>query len=90
VNFELDGAFIFYNKLFVGAGYRTSKRIDIPGTDNMLIGIIEYEILDHLRLGYSYDQFLNRTGDYNSGTHEIMLGWDIGITKTKLASPRFF
>lgn len=90
VNFELDGAFIFYNKLFVGAGFRTSKRIDIPGTDNTLIGILEYEILDRFRLGYSYDAFLNRTGDFNSGTHEIMLGWDIGLTKTKMASPRFF
>ena len=90
VNFEVDGAFIFYNKLFLGAGFRTSKRIGIPGTDNMLIGILEYEILDHLRLGYSYDAFLNRTGQYNSGTHEIMLGWDIGLTKTKMTSPRFF
>jgi len=90
VNYELDGAFIFYNKLFIGAGFRSSQRIGIPGMDNVLVGILEYEIADHIRLGYSYDAFLSREGDYNSGTHEIMLGWDIGLTKTKLASPRFF
>ncbi|CAN5311957.1 type IX secretion system membrane protein PorP/SprF [soil metagenome] len=87
---EVDAAFIFYQKLFVGAGFRTGKRVDIKGLDNMVVGIIEFDITPSLRLGYSYDYYLNRTGSYNSGTHEFMLGWDISGTKTKMASPRFF
>ncbi|PQJ12181.1 hypothetical protein CJD36_000010 [Flavipsychrobacter stenotrophus] len=87
---EVDGTFIFYERLFVGAGYRAGKRINMPGADNMLIGIAEFEITKSLRIGYSYDYYLNQTGAYNSGTHEFMVGWDISRNKSKLSSPRFF
>ncbi|MDP3461616.1 MAG: type IX secretion system membrane protein PorP/SprF [Bacteroidales bacterium] len=87
---ELNASFIFYRKLFIGAGYRTGKRVNMPGSDNMLIGILEFAISPSLRIGYSYDYYLNRKGDYNSGTHEFMLGWDISRFKTKMSSPRFF
>jgi type IX secretion system PorP/SprF family membrane protein len=87
---EVDGTFIFFQKFFIGAGFRTAKRINIAGTDNMLIGILQYHISNSLNVGYSYDYYLNRTGSYNSGTHEFMLGWDISGAKTKMSSPRFF
>ena len=87
---EIDGTFIFLQRLFVGAGFRTDKRVNIAGTDNMLLGILEFEITSYLRIGYSYDYYLNQTGNYNSGTHEFMLGWDISRSKTKISSPRFF
>ncbi len=87
---EIDGTFIFYQRLFVGAGYRAGKRVNMPGTDNMLIGILEFEITHSIRIGYSYDHYLDQTGEYNSGTHEFMLGWDISFSKTILSSPRFF
>jgi type IX secretion system PorP/SprF family membrane protein len=87
---EVDGAFIFCQKFLIGAGYRTGKRINMTGTDNMLIGIVQFQISKFLRVGYSYDYFLNRNGSYNSGTHEIMLGWDVSGVKTKMSSPRFF
>ncbi len=88
---EIDASFIFFKKLFIGAGYRADKRVNLAGMDNMLIGIIEFDITPALRLGYSYDYYLNRTGSYNrAGTHEIMIGWDISCNKTKMSSPRFF
>jgi type IX secretion system PorP/SprF family membrane protein len=89
---EIDASFIFYERFFIGAGYRTAKRIDTPGTDNIIIGMVEFEITNYLRAGYAYDYYANRNGTYNSGTHEFMLGWDISGrgNKTKIASPRFF
>jgi len=87
---EIEGSFIFIQKLFIGAGYRVNKRINMTGTDNMLVGIVEIEITNFLRFGYSYDYYLDRNGMYNSGTHEFMLGFDINGIKTKLSSPRFF
>jgi hypothetical protein len=87
---EIDGSFIIFKKLFVGAGFRTNKRLNTSGTDNMVVGIVEVEITDFLRFGYSYDYYLNRNGSYNSGTHEFMLGFDISGIKTKMSSPRFF
>jgi type IX secretion system PorP/SprF family membrane protein len=88
---DLNAALIIYEKFFVGLGFRTSKRINMEGTDNMLVAMIEYEINHKFRVGYSYDYYLNQTGQYNSGgTHEIMLGWDLNISKTKMMSPRYF
>jgi len=87
---ELNASFIFFSKLFIGAGFRTGKRVNMPGSDNMLIGVLEFAISPSLRIGYSYDYYLNRSGNYNSGTHEFMLGWDISSFKTKMSSPRFF
>jgi hypothetical protein len=90
VVFDVNAAIIFKQQLFLGAGFRTGKRIDIKGLDNMLIASIEYDFKNRLRFGYSYDFYLSRTGNYNSGTHEIMIGWDLNFTKTKMTSPRFF
>jgi type IX secretion system PorP/SprF family membrane protein len=87
---ELDATVIFFQKLFIGAGVRSAKRINIPGTDNMLIGIVQFQFTKSLYAGYSYDYYMSQTGYYNSGTHEIMLGWDISGNKAKMSSPRFF
>jgi type IX secretion system PorP/SprF family membrane protein len=88
---DLNAALIVYEKFFVGMGFRTSKRINMEGTDNMIVAMMEYEIGHKFRVGYSYDYYLNQTGQYNSsGTHEIMLGWDLTISKTKMMSPRYF
>jgi type IX secretion system PorP/SprF family membrane protein len=87
---EITGSFLIFQKVFVGVGFRTNKRVDIAGTDNMVIAILELNITHFLRLGYSYDYYLNRNGKYNNGTHEIMLGWDIGKNQTKKVYPRYF
>lgn len=87
---EITGSLLISQKIFVGVGFRTNKRVNLAGSDNMLIGILEFDIARFLRLGYSYDYYLNRNGKYNNGTHEIMLGWDIGRTKTKMTNPRYF
>jgi type IX secretion system PorP/SprF family membrane protein len=87
---DVNGSFIFFQRLFVGVGYRVGKKVNISGADNMVIGILQLSITDYLSVGYAYDYYLNRTGAYNSGTHEIMLGWDISHTKTKMSNPRFF
>lgn len=87
---ELDATVIFYQKLFLGVGYRTGKRIGIDGFDNMLIGIAQFQITEQFSLGYSYDYYLNRSSTYNGGTHEFMLGFDISGVRTKMSNPRFF
>jgi hypothetical protein len=87
---EITGSLLLFQKVFVGASFRTDKRVDIVGYDNMIIGILEFDITNFLRLGYSYDYYLNRNGKYNNGTYEIMLGWDIGRNQTKKTTTRYF
>lgn len=88
---EIDAAFIFHERLFVGAGYRGGKRIDLAGADNVVKGFVQFQITNYLNAGYAYDFYANRNGAYNSGTHEFMIGWDLtGRGKDKVSSPRFF
>lgn len=76
---------LFYNNaLMIGLGYRTSKAI---------AGLLHYQFKNGLRLGYAYDYSLNELADYHSGSHEVMIGFDISSAGDKLEKvlhPRFF
>ncbi|MGP8215236.1 MAG: type IX secretion system membrane protein PorP/SprF [Bacteroidia bacterium] len=90
IDIDLDASLIFYNKLYIGAGLRTDKRIAISGIDNALVLSIEYDVANYIRLGYSYDFYLSPGVNYSGATNEIMLGWDIFSNKTKMTSPKYF
>jgi type IX secretion system PorP/SprF family membrane protein len=90
---DLNAALIFKKQFYAGLGYRVNNRVSMPGLDNALMAMLEYDFLNRLRIGYSFDFYVNRNANaiYNRyGTHEIMLGWDLGFTKTKMADVRFF
>jgi type IX secretion system PorP/SprF family membrane protein len=90
VDVDLDASLIFHDKLYIGAGLRTDKRIDISGMDNALVLSFEYDIANRIRFGYSYDFYLSHSVNYMGATNEIMLGWDIFSNKTKMSSPKYF
>lgn len=48
------------------------------------------QLTKQLRLGYSYDMSTSKLKDFNSGSHEIMLGYDFSFDKNKIISPRYF
>lgn len=88
---ELDAAIIYKERLFIGLGIRNSFRSGISGSDNVLVPNIEYDLGNKFRIGYSYDIFLSSAGSYSTGTHEIMLGWDLAPSgKTRMVNPRYF
>jgi type IX secretion system PorP/SprF family membrane protein len=86
---ELDGSIIYKDRFYFGLGIRNSISSGL-GSNNDLVISLEYDLGNKLRIGYSYDLFLNPDGAYSTGTHEIMLGWDLNTTKTKMVNPRYF
>lgn len=90
VDIDIDASLIFYNKFYIGAGLRTDKRIDINGMDDIIVLSAEYDVGNLIRFGYSYDFYPTHDGNYMYGTHEIMLGWDLNYTKTRMTSPKYF
>ncbi len=88
---ELDAAIIYKERFFIGLGIRNSIRSGISGMDNVLVPSIEYDFGNKFRIGYSYDVFLSTAGNYSTGTHEIMLGWDLAKgSNTRMVNPRYF
>lgn len=77
---DLNASFLFANTIWVGASYRTEKAVSF---------ITEVNIAQNLRIGYSYDIWLNELKMYNKGSHEIRLSFDLNVGR-RILSPRYF
>ncbi|QBQ41989.1 PorP/SprF family type IX secretion system membrane protein [Sphingobacterium psychroaquaticum] len=96
---DVNAMFIFNNKFWIGAGYRTRARIfkreyfdQSPlklSATNAITAIAQFYATDRFRIGYSYDIMLNRMRGLQNGSHEVTLGVTFGTVK-QLLSPRFF
>jgi type IX secretion system PorP/SprF family membrane protein len=78
---DINAMGIFRDRLWAGLGYRTGDAV------NLLIGA---QINQQLRAGYSYDYTTSDLGNFNSGSHELMIGYDFNYQKDKVVSPRYF
>ena len=80
---SIDGNlnFLFNDRLELGVGYRFGDAVT---------GLINFGVTRDLRIGYAYDYTTTNLGNYNSGTHEVFMQWDIDFSKKNLKSPRFF
>lgn len=65
----------------LGVSYRTGDAV---------IGMAEIQVNQNLRFGYAYDMTISPLKFYNTGTHEIMIRYEIGNFKTKIKSTRYF
>jgi type IX secretion system PorP/SprF family membrane protein len=78
---DITGNFLINDRFELGLGYRFDDSID---------ALVSFLVTDDLRVGYSYDYTLTNLGDYNSGSHEIFLQYDVNLSRKNLKSPRFF
>lgn len=81
VSFDVSGSFLINEKFEIGANYRY---------DDSVSGTFLLNTSRDFRIGYAYDYTISNFGDYNSGSHEIILLWDIQMIKDNVKSPRFF
>ncbi|MEN2412956.1 PorP/SprF family type IX secretion system membrane protein [Flavobacterium mesophilum] len=74
---------VLYNEKFeLGVAYRINDSFSALANIN---------VTPSLRVGYAYDYTLSNLGQFNSGTHEIMLLFDLDLLgKGYDKSPRFF
>jgi type IX secretion system PorP/SprF family membrane protein len=81
VQVDFNASFLLHELFWVGMTYRT---------ENALIFMTEFNLGQNLRLGYSYDVYLNKLVHYNKGSHEIRLGFDFDLFKNRMLTPRYF
>jgi len=81
VEIDFSANFLIKERFWLGAMYRTGDSF----------GFIAQWIIDKkLRIGYSYDYTISNLQDFNSGTHEIMVSYELRFLKEMFASPRYF
>ncbi len=71
---------LFEDKITLGLAYRW---------DDSVSGLFGLQLNDGLYVGYSYDLTTTGLNNYNSGTHEVMLRFELQQLG-KILSPRFF
>ena len=81
VEFDLNANLWIQNILSIGASYRTG---------DAMVGMVELQLSNQLRMGYAYDKTFSDLGTLNTGSHELMLRYEFGRSKGKVASPRYF
>ncbi len=78
---DINASFLFYDKLWIGAMYRLKESAGIN---------VAFYINDYLTVGYAFDYTLSNLRKYNSGSHEIMLGFDMNRKSKSFKTPRYF
>lgn len=81
---DLTGNVLINNIFEAGLGYRLGDSFS---------GLVNFKINPSLRVGYAYDYTLSNLGRFNSGSHEIMILFDLNKSGNKNGydkSPRFF
>ena len=81
LSLDVNVNFMFYEKLWIGGGYRFG---------DSFIGNIVYHFTPHFRAGYAYDYALSDLGNYNTGSHEIMINYDLDFLGKGFKTPRLF
>ncbi|MEO1653166.1 MAG: PorP/SprF family type IX secretion system membrane protein, partial [Bacteroidota bacterium] len=71
------------DRLEVGVSYRWDDSIDL---------LVILPVGKHLTFAYAYDATITELGDYNRGSHEIMLRYEFLVNgkKEKILTPRYF
>ena len=78
---DLSANFLFNEKLTLGVAYRWSAAMS---------AMVGFQISDSWNIGYGYDLETTRLANYNSGSHEIFLRYELFRNYDKIISPRFF
>ena len=63
--------------------------IDLMNRTAAIGAITDFQVSKQLRIGYAYEYPISELRAYTSGTHEILLMYEIFKSK-RIKSPRFF
>ncbi len=78
---DVSANFLLYKKLTLGVAYRWSAAIS---------AMVGFQITDQLMLGFSYDEETTELANYNDGSYEFFLRFELFNKTDRIVSPRFF
>jgi len=78
---DLSGNFLINEKFVIGGAWRWSAAVS---------AMAGFQVTDGLFIGYGYDLETTKLRNYNSGSHEVFLRFELFKRQDKIVSPRFF
>lgn len=78
---DVSGNFLINEKFVLGAAWRWSAAVS---------AMAGFQVNDGLYIGYGYDLETTRLRNFNSGSHEVFLRFELFKRQDKIVSPRFF
>ncbi|PKQ69744.1 PorP/SprF family type IX secretion system membrane protein [Raineya orbicola] len=78
---DINATLWYLDKFGAGLSWRSFS------SANILLG---YKINEQLSAGYAYDFSTTDLRRYNTGSHELMLRYQLRTSKTRIITPRFF
>ncbi|MFE3868160.1 type IX secretion system membrane protein PorP/SprF [Flavobacterium sp. LS2P90] len=78
---DVSANFMFIDKFVVGVAYRWSAALS---------AMVGFQVSEGLYIGYGYDHETTNLNNYNSGSHEIFLRYELFKNNNKIITPRFF
>jgi type IX secretion system PorP/SprF family membrane protein len=64
MQFDINSHFIFFERFWLGASYRSSRSVS---------ALVQFQPNDQIRIAYTYGFEISKLGRYSYGSHEIML-----------------
>jgi type IX secretion system PorP/SprF family membrane protein len=95
-SYDINGMFLFFERLWLGASYRSNVNIWADALDenlsnrNAVAAIVEIFATDRLRLGYAYDKNLNVLNNYRNNSHELSVGFYMIPRTAVMKNQRWF
>lgn len=78
---DVSGNFMINEKFVAGVAYRWSAAVS---------ALAGFQVNDNWFIGYGYDLETTRLSNYNSGSHEIFLRYELFSRNSRIVTPRFF
>jgi len=78
---DFSANFMIYDKFTAGFAYRWNASMS---------ALAGFQITDGLFIGYGYDRETTKLQNYNSGSHEIFVRFELFSKYNRIISPRFF
>jgi len=81
---DLTANLLFDDKFWLGGSYR------VNGEQRAIGALVDFQVSEQFRIGYTYEIPTGEIRPYTTGSHEILLMYELKFTKGKMKSPRYF
>ena len=81
ISYDLNANLFMYDLVEVGVGYRL---------DDSFSGMVNFQVMDNLRIGYAYDAIQSDLDIVTNSSHEVFINFDFNFSSKVSRSPRYF